>query len=77
MDEATQQLCVQMMRSKLDAMRLMMDSPWYKASQIARRAEWDAKPWYEKARIRASVRLRNARIWLGEKIAGRSFDDYQ
>jgi hypothetical protein len=77
MDEGLRHIAVRLMESKLNSLRLLMDSPMYKASLARSRAAWAAKPWYEKVRIRASVKARNARIWLGEKIAGRCFDDYQ
>lgn len=53
---------------------------WYNSpTMVAARgrwaAEWAARPWYERVWIRARVKFRNARIWLGEKIAGREFGD--
>ncbi len=37
-------------------------------------AAWSAKPWYERARIRARTKVRGWRFRLGEIIAGQSFD---
>lgn len=52
-----------------------MRSPAYQRMLAEQRARWKARPWYERALIRTSAKVQQGRIWLGEKIAGRSFDD--
>lgn len=51
------------------------ESPFYKRMVAESRARWLAKPWYERAAIRAKAKIEAKRERLGEFIAGRRFGD--
>lgn len=70
------EISAQMLRRHIEQFIAFENTPWRKAERAKAKAEWDAKPWHEKAKIRAAAKVREARIALAEKIGGRSFDDY-
>jgi hypothetical protein len=59
----------------IDRQQRWINHPVYVAYRKKRDEEWRAKPWWERARIRASAWTHQRRVRLGEIIAGRSFDD--
>ena len=70
--EVTQALHKSQIRRLFD----FQNSPFMKASLEKMRAEWLAKPWYERILIRTKYKVKELRIRLGEIIAGQSFEDY-
>ena len=53
---------------------LMVKKGWFMSLEQLQ-AEWNARPWYQKARINTANWVRAKRVRLGEIVAGREFND--
>jgi hypothetical protein len=67
-------ITAQMIKSHLDQMIAFEKLPWVVEMRRKSQAEWDAKPWHYKLKRRVSVKVEDARIKIGEIIAGREFE---
>jgi hypothetical protein len=80
MDEEAAEVVRAMVASRLDQWRRYTLRPSYQSWLADARAQWKARPWYERAWIVTKSRIRGWRvragIWIGELIAGQSLSDY-
>jgi hypothetical protein len=64
-------LCV---KNQIAQHEWMVKKGWFMSLEQLQ-AEWNARPWYQKARINTANWVRAKRVRLGEIVAGREFND--